>query len=49
MSEEDVANDEGGESACFAHLICPACGAVLDGSEHVKGCTWVDEESDSVL
>jgi hypothetical protein len=39
---EDAIPDEGGEGACFAHLICPECGAVLDGSEHGSGCAWVD-------
>lgn len=38
----DVTNsrvpDEGGEVACFAHLLCPECGAVLDGQSHVKDC-----------
>jgi hypothetical protein len=29
--------DAGGESACFAHLVCPECGAVLDGP-HRPGC-----------
>jgi hypothetical protein len=28
----------GGESACFAHLVCPECGAVLDGGAHRPGC-----------
>jgi len=31
----------GGESACFAHLLCETCGAVLDGS-HVQPCLLVD-------
>lgn len=30
--------EEGGESACFAHLLCPQCGTVLDGGAHVTGC-----------
>jgi hypothetical protein len=30
--------DEGGEAACFAHLVCPECGAVLDGGPHRPGC-----------
>ena len=46
MSDEVNSEAEGGESACFAHLICPECGAVLDGSAHVVGCTWVEPESD---
>lgn len=31
-------HDEGGEPACWAHLLCPECGAVLDGGSHVTGC-----------
>jgi len=30
--------DYGGEAACFAHVVCPGCGAVLDGSGHRPGC-----------
>ncbi len=30
--------DEGGESACFAHLVCPECGAVVATSNHHLGC-----------
>ena len=36
-----VPRDEGaggGEAACVAHLVCPDCGAVLDGSGHRPGC-----------
>jgi len=29
---------EGGESACWAHLLCPECGAILDGGCHIEGC-----------
>ncbi len=32
-------DDAGGEAACFANLICPECGVVLDGSPHRPGCT----------
>ena len=28
----------GGEPACLPHLICPDCGAVLDGGPHRPGC-----------
>jgi tellurite resistance-related uncharacterized protein len=31
-------HEEGGESACLAHLLCPDCGVVLDRSGHVAGC-----------
>ena len=29
---------QGGEAACFANLVCPDCGVVLDGSPHRPGC-----------
>jgi hypothetical protein len=31
--EEDL----GGESACYAHLVCAGCGAVLDEHPHEPG------------
>lgn len=31
-------SDKGGESACFAHILCPECGAVLNGGAHKLGC-----------
>jgi len=31
-------NDEGGEAACYAHLLCQECGAVLDGGAHMGSC-----------
>jgi tellurite resistance-related uncharacterized protein len=31
------APEAGGESACWAHLLCPKCGAVLDGGHHRDG------------
>lgn len=30
---------EGGESSCYAHLVCEECGVVLDGSAHREGCS----------
>jgi hypothetical protein len=41
MAEGTPRADEGGESACFAHLTCPECGVVLDGSAHSPECDWV--------
>jgi hypothetical protein len=46
MSENAPTDDEGGESSCYAHLICPECGIVLDGSAHSKECTWETTSSD---
>jgi hypothetical protein len=37
-SAERAADDLGGEAACFAPLLCPECGVVLDGSPHADGC-----------
>lgn len=34
--------DEGGDSACWAHLLCPECGAVT-GGEHGPGCSYVGD------
>jgi len=31
--------DEGGDPACWAGLLCPDCGAVLDGGPHRPPCT----------
>jgi hypothetical protein len=30
--------EQGGEAACFTHLLCTDCGAVLDGGPHRPGC-----------
>jgi hypothetical protein len=36
---------EGGESACFAHLVCEECGA-LDHEGHHDGCARAAATSD---
>src|ERR1019366_6119471 len=33
-ADEESQPESGGESACFAHLLCAECGAVLDGGAH---------------
>jgi uncharacterized protein DUF3565 len=30
--------ERGGETACYAHLVCPECGSLLDGGGHAPGC-----------
>jgi len=30
--------DEGGDPACWAGLVCPDCGAIVDGGGHRPGC-----------
>jgi tellurite methyltransferase len=30
--------DEGGEPACWAHLLCPECGSLLECGSHATGC-----------
>ena len=39
MSEHNGAN-EGGEPACYLHLICPECATELDGRDHTASCRW---------
>ena len=29
---------DGGDPACWANLLCPECGAVMDGNPHKDGC-----------
>jgi tellurite resistance-related uncharacterized protein len=31
--------DEGGDPACWAHLVCSECGIVLDGGSHRSACS----------
>ena len=33
----EPADADGGEPACYAHLVCPECGAVVSEG-HVEGC-----------
>jgi len=33
----------GGESTCFAHLLCETCGTVLDGTHH-QPCPFDDHD-----
>ena len=35
---QDVESDRGGEAVCWAHLVCPECGA-MQSEGHRPGCT----------
>jgi hypothetical protein len=47
MADAGAREDEGGESACYAHLACPQCGAILDDPGHSTQCQWQQPDSDS--
>jgi hypothetical protein len=36
-ADQPAADEEGGETACWAHLVCAECGAML-GEDHRDGC-----------
>jgi len=36
--EYDADESPGGESACYAHLLCQECGVVLRGGVHLTTC-----------
>ena len=35
---QDIGSDEGGDAVCWAHLVCPECGAI-ETEGHRPGCT----------
>ena len=35
---DDLTGDEGGEAACYTHLLCAQCGMVLGASDHAVDC-----------
>jgi hypothetical protein len=37
---------EGGEAACWAHLVCPECGAITSEG-HQKGCRLAAQSQDT--
>jgi hypothetical protein len=37
-ADPDPVEPEGGEAACFAHLVCEECGA-LEHERHHAGCS----------
>ena len=38
-AETAEAAEEGGEAACWAHLVCPECGAIVTEG-HAAGCAF---------
>lgn len=48
--ELDEAGGDGGDPSCWAHLLCPDCGAVtLDGTASCDCVRSVDEDVDANL
>jgi len=45
VTDDCVEEGDGGESACYAHLLCPECGTVLDDAGHRDDCTWINSKS----
>lgn len=41
MSEEEL----GGDPVCWAHLVCPECGAIVSEGHH-DGCEIAEQETD---
>ncbi|HUJ55613.1 MAG TPA: hypothetical protein VLW49_06460 [Gaiellaceae bacterium] len=41
--EDERQQREGGDAACWAHLVCPECGNVASEG-HREGCSRVSEE-----
>ena len=39
-----LAEDQGGDPACWAHLLCPECGCVLDQGVHFGDCSFDSEK-----
>jgi hypothetical protein len=37
---------EGGEAACWAHLVCPECGAITSEG-HRQGCALAARDQDA--
>ena len=37
--EEGTQREEGGDPACWAHLVCPDCGAI-EAEGHRAGCRF---------
>jgi tellurite resistance-related uncharacterized protein len=37
-SESREPADDGGDPACWARLVCPECGAIVDRGDHGVGC-----------
>jgi predicted ArsR family transcriptional regulator len=42
IAAEEIRFDDGGEPACWAHLVCPDCGMLVSDGEH-RGCTTDSE------
>ncbi len=45
LRQSAIPEDQGGEAACFAHLVCPECGAVTTEG-HRPGCDLAEGKSE---
>jgi hypothetical protein len=44
----DLADEEGGDPVCWAHLVCPECGAIITEG-HRAGCQATPRRNDDYV
>jgi len=43
---DDEDSDQGGDPACWAHLVCQECGAFVAGSPHQADCSCSGDDDE---
>ncbi len=38
VEDAEVMDEDAGDPACWAHIVCPECGAPVEGGSHHPGC-----------